>query len=199
MAIRRFSTAEPGVKSNKMWDQDTAQGAKVPIATVTVNSSTGTTGLTFLNIPQTYQDLELVVFGRSARAGLSGMSYHVTIGSGQLFSTTWFVGDGSTITSSRSTSAYDPTDGYIPGVTGLSGAFGIGVTHILNYANTSYFKTTITNGASNQSSTSTGYRSLFVNSQRFTAAVTGINVYTDYADVWAAGTTATLYGIKAGA
>jgi hypothetical protein len=196
MAIRRFSTAEPGVKGNKFWDQDTQQGAMVPIGTVTVSTNNSTQFLTFSSIPQTYKDLQLVINARSARA-LSTINFHVTTNSGQFFSGTVLFGDGSTAQSSRFSNGFDPTDGFFPAASATAGFFGTSVSHILNYANTSTFKTTLTRFATDLNGG--GGTGLYVNLVRSTNAITTLNVYTDFADYWAAGTTATLYGIKAGA
>lgn len=190
MAIRRFSTAEPGVKSNKFWDQDTAQGAMVPIGSVNVASSNSVQFLGFSNIPQTYQDLMLVLNVRSARSGQSAFNFHITTNSGQLFSGTTLYGDGSTAASSRFSNAYDPTDGSIPAAPATAGVFGSAVSHILNYTNTSYFKTTLTRWASDTNGG--GTTGIYANLVRSTSAITALNVYTDFADYWAAGSTATL-------
>jgi hypothetical protein len=196
MAIRRFSTAEPGVKSNKFWDQDTQQGAMVPIGSINIVSNTQAQFLSFTNIPQTYQDLMLVLSMRGARA-VSNINFHVTIASGQFFSGTTLYGDGATAASSRFSNGFDPTDGSVPAASGSAGVFGSAVTHILNYSNSSNFKTTLTRWASDV--TGGGTTGLYANLVRVTSAVTSLNVYTDFADYWAAGTTVTLYGIKAGA
>lgn len=196
MAIRRFSTAEPGVKSNKFWDQDTQQGAMVPLGSANVLSNNSVQFLGFSNIPQTYQDLMLVLNVRSARA-LSAINFHITSNSGQFFSGTTLYGDGASIASSRFTNGYDPTDGSIPAASAAVGMFGSSISHILSYANTSTFKTTLTRWASDVNGG--GTTGIYANLVRSTSAITTLNVYTDYADYWAAGTTATLYGIKAGA
>lgn len=198
MAIRRLSTAsiKTGSKSNKLWDQDTQQGAMVPLGSVNVLSNNSTQFLGFSNIPQTYQDLMLVLNARSARA-LSTINFHITSNSGQFFSGTVLYGDGSTVASSRFSNAYDPTDGFFPAANATAGFFGSSVSHILDYANTSRFKTTLTRFATDMNGG--GGTGIYINLVRSTAAITTLNVYTDFADYWAAGTTATLYGIKAGA
>jgi hypothetical protein len=196
MAIRRFSTAEPGVKSNKFWDQATQQGAIVPIGSLSMATNVSAQFLSFTNIPQTYQDLMLVLNVRGARA-LSSINIHITTNSGQLFSGTTLFGDGATAGTSRFSNGFDPTDGSVPAGTGLAGAFGSAVAHILDYKNTTNFKTTLTRWASDVNGG--GTTGIYANLCRVTNAITTINVYTDFADYWAAGTTATLYGIKAGA
>lgn len=200
MAISRLSTSRltQGLpKYQTAWDQDAVQqGALVPIGTVNVTSSNSVQFLGFSSIPQTYQDLMLVVNARSARA-LSTINFHVTSNSGQFFSGTVLFGDGSTAQSSRFSNTFDPTDGFFPAASSTSGFFGSSVSHILNYANTSTYKTTLTRFATDMNGG--GGTGLYANLVRSTNAITTLNVYTDFADYWAAGTTATLYGIKAGA
>lgn len=198
MAIRRLSTAsiKTGSKSNKLWDQDTQQGAMVPLGSVIVGSNTSTQFLQFNGIPQIYKDLQLVVNARSARA-LSTINFHITTNSGQFFSGTVLFGDGSTAQSSRFTNGFDPTDGFFPAASAAGGLVGSAVAHILDYTSTSRFKTTITRFATDMNGG--GASGVYANLVRSTNAITNVNVYTDFADYWAAGTTATLYGIKAGA
>jgi hypothetical protein len=165
----------------------------VPIQTITV-SNTSTSFLSFYNIPQTYQDLMLVLNGRSARA-VSSMNSHITWASGQFFSGTVLQGNGSSSTSSRFSNTFDPTNGVIPGASSTSGIFGTSVTDILNYRNSQNFKTAISRWACDINGS--GTVGIYTNLVRVTSPITNIDVYKDFADTWAVGTTATLYGIKA--
>ena len=103
MAIRRVSTAsiKTGSKSNKFWDQDTAQGALEPI--VTVRPAGTSNSITISNIPQTYQDLYIVVNARAAR---SASLENINIGIPNqtfIYSATRLIGNGSTASSVRGT------------------------------------------------------------------------------------------------
>jgi hypothetical protein len=196
MAIRRFSTAEPGVKSNKFWDQDTQQGAMVPIASVTVTGTTDTS-IGFANIPQIYQDLIIVVSSRRTDAVTEGTQFLYSY-SGTIASVTKLFGDGSSSTSSRNTNQNALFIGAYPGASAAAGVFANQVIHIFDYANTSRFKTVLTRTAADRNGA--GQAEISVGLLRDTAAFTSCGVSTYNASVYyVPGSTATLYGIKAGA
>ena len=196
MAIRRFSTAEPGVKSNKFWDQDTAQGAMFPIASVTVTSGTDTS-IGFSGIPQIYQDLVLVVSSRRTDAVTEGTQFFYSY-SGTIASVTKLNGNGSSATSSRNDGQNAVFVGPYPGASAAVGVFGVNIINIMNYANTSTFKTVITKSASDRNGG--GQAELSVGLLRDTTGLTSCGVSTYNASVYyVPGSTATLYGIKAGA
>ena len=172
-------------------------GAMVPIATSTLSSNGY---FEFSNIPQNYQDLYISLNARAAAtsgdAGFSNQSYvsayfnDITTA----YSVSFLIGDGASATSTRATSQTNCYFGFIPNQNATSGIFGATTVHILNYANTSTFKTTLsrTAGDANGSGTTT----LTVNGWRNTAAINKITLYCSYTN-FVAGTTATLYGIRA--
>lgn len=190
MAIRRFSTAEPGVKSNKFWDQDTQQGAMVPIATV-YGTGASATALTFSNIPQGYQDLRLVVRGGSTPADnlilvtFNG-SYTTNLSGTRLSS------NGSAASSTRNSGAYTIDIGSCG--TFITGGFSSTV-DILNYANTSIFKPMLVKTFSDLNGS--GGISVTAGIWRSTSALTSFQFNTATSVAFQVGTTATLYGIKA--
>lgn len=197
MAIRRFSIAEPGVKSNRFWDQDTQQGAMVPIATVNVTSGTDT-AIGFSSIPQIYQDLMLVLSTRRTDSVTEGTQFLYTNHAGSVVSTTKLTSDGATATSSRTTAQNAGFIGPYPGATAQVGTFATQIVHFLNYANTSSFKTILCRTASDRNGG--GQTELSVTLSRDTSALTTIGVSTYNASIYyVPGSTATLYGIKAGA
>lgn len=194
MAIRKFSTAEPGVKSNKLWDQDTVQGAIVPLATI---SQTTFDNFGFYNIPAGYQDL-MIVGSLSTQAIGSGSDWlggwFNSDGTASNYSTTRIYGNGvAPVTANRTTSGL--TTGLRPPNT--AGYFGTFIIHVLDYTSTTKFKTMLTSFASDAVGT-TGFVGKTVGTWRNTAAVntiwlTGTNNYPG------AGSTVTIYGVKAGA
>lgn len=194
MAIRRFSIAEPGVKSNRFWDQDTAQGAMEHIQTVSITSSGG---FSFSNIPQNYKDLMLVCNVRHTAAqttGYSIMFFNGNASSG--YSRIYFYGTGSAVTSARDTN-YSQWYGIIsPGASATSGIFSSAVIHLLNYSNTNTFKTIIERNSTDLNGS--GFSMLSGGLYRDTAAITSIGGGA-VSGTYAAGTTFTLYGIKASA
>jgi hypothetical protein len=197
MAIRRFSTAEPGVKSNKFWDQDTQQGAIVPIATITLDNP-NTTTFQFTSIPQTYQDLMMVVFARNTTTAItvSQIIPQFNNNGATDYSYTVLRGNGSSATSARSANANFTYGGSTSSGNATAGVFGSIVFHVLNYANTSTFKTLLERSAVDLNGS--GEVDLAVSTWRQTAAIHTISMGQSYGTVYVSGSTATLYGIKAG-
>ena len=201
MAIRRFSTAEPGVKSNKLWDQDTAQGA---IELIAVNQLvTAADSIYFFNIPQTYQDLYIVWTGRTQRP-LTLNEVFIRLNStvtGTSFSSTTLKGTGSSVSSYRETSqTFGMNVATFPAASANSGIFGSAIVHILDYKNSSKYKTVLTRSSADIN----GSGEVRFNAATWTntTAINAINFYgggggTDYFHV--PGSTVTIYGIKAGA
>lgn len=196
MAIRRFSTAEPGVKSNRFWDQDTQQGAMVPIASF--NGTSATEVLAFTNIPQTYTDLVVVASLATINvSGANSITMSINTGAGFVFSGTVLQGNGGSAVSSRvtATSVWYP----IGSGTSLSSTIPTTMTmHIANYTNTANFKPAISRIASdrNGSGTTTLHAGQFLS----TAAIDRITFSSNEGgNHWTASSTFTLYGIKAGA
>ena len=199
MAIRRLSTAsiKTGSKSNKLWDQDTQQGAMVPIASVTITGGSDTS-MGFTSIPQIYKDLYCVITSRRTDAVTEGTQFLYTGYAGTVASTTKLYGDGATITSSRVTAQNAGFIGAYPGASAAVGIFGTQVLHILDYANTSRFKTFICRSHSDRNGG--GQIELSTTLFRDTGALTSFGVSTyNGAVFYAPGSTMTLYGIKAGA
>lgn len=190
MAIRRFSTAEPGVKSNRFWDQDTAQGAMVPINSVNV-STTGS--VTLSNIPNTFQDLMLVVSARTDSSSLTSALLRFNGDTSSVYSSTLLLGNGASPLTERYSNESFNRIGYAIGSSQLASTFASQVIHILDYANTSRFKTIVSRDASDTNGS--GIAQLAAALWRNTAAITSIT----YATSIVPGSTVTLYGIKAGA
>jgi hypothetical protein len=200
MAIRRFSTAEPGVKSNKFWDQDTAQGAMVPIANATIIS--GINYITFTGIPQGYQDLRIVCRWKSLYTGANQDGFWVASGnvaSGDYYSTS-IRGNGSSVSSSRTTGYYGAYLGDIPAnnSTSLNGIFGTATIDILNYTSSSKHKTALARIACDMNGS--GQTWLSVGALKTNTPLDTVTVFNYNGGSNASfGSTATLYGIKAGA
>jgi hypothetical protein len=201
MTISRLSSSRltQGLpKFQSAWDQDNvAQGAMVPIASVT--TTTVDPDVFFTNIPQTFQDLFLCVNARSSQtATLGGFfgGFNYNYGGNTNYSTTTLLGNGSAVSSVRQTSqAGWWGDGYLPALSSTEGVFGLMHMHILDYKNTSGFKTFImrtaadTNGSGNTSLTAGLWRQTSAISTIYSTASIGMRP----------GSTLTLYGIKAGA
>ena len=165
-------------------------GAVVPIATQILASYNN---ISFTNIPQTYQDLMLVVSSGTQQSGSSADYARLAFNGGAIgMSTTLLTGDGSSVTSTRETTT---TSGGAIGIrpayaANLQGSF---VTHILNYANSSTYKTSISRSASDANGS--GTTQLTVNLWQSTAAINAI-IWGGSGNYPGAGSTATLYGIR---
>jgi hypothetical protein len=194
MAIRRFSTAEPGVKSNKFWDQDTAQGAMEPIGFQKL--LTNTTGqVFFFNIPQHYQDLMIVVNARQATS-TGGSVYARLNATGANRSYAWLEGSGSSVSSAGVGTSGDgyAQFGNIASSNAGTGVYGSAIGHIFNYANSSYMKTIL--GRSADDSNGSGRVRLEAALYEGTSAVTSLEIVTDGITGFSAGSTFALYGIR---
>jgi hypothetical protein len=171
-------------------------GAMVPIV-----SQTGFSGSTsqtiFNNIPQTYQDLMIVFSLRTTYAGVYDTSISMIANNSytSIYSWTELKGNGSSASSSRttavnygSTSAYGATSALSP-----TGTFASTVFHILNYANTSTFKTVLMRSAAD--SNGVGGTNLTASLIQTTAGIGQLLIQTNgnFVD----GSTITLYGIRA--
>ena len=169
-------------------------GAMVPIATATLASSGD---FLFTNIPQNFQDLFLSVNGRSnqtaARGGYFG-GFNFNYGGNSNYSSTLLRGDGSAASSVRLTNqAGIWDDGDIPATQSSAGIFGVMNMHILNYKNTSTFKTYLMRCAADTNGS--GSTTLSSGVWRSTAAIN--TIYLTSSISFVAGSTATLYGIRA--
>jgi hypothetical protein len=162
-------------------------GAMVPISSTTV-SSTGSVVIS--NIPNTFQDLFLIVNARTDSANTSSAVLRFNNDSGNNYSSTMFYGTGSAVTSERYTNESFIRVGYAIGSSETASAFSINAIHILNYANTSTFKTAINRDASDRNGA--GLVQLTSGLWRSTAAISSIW----YATSLVAGSTITLYGIR---
>jgi hypothetical protein len=154
-----------------------------PIATTTV-SGTGTSTITFSSISGTYTDLRLIA---QAQVSDGYCLLRVNSDSGTNYSNTRLYGDGTSAGSSRSTS--DAQWFINTSSANLNSNFTV---DFMNYSNTTTFKTklsrvTIPAGSVVQD----------ISLWRSTSAITSITVIVPAANNWVAGSTFTLYGIKA--
>lgn len=171
----------------------TTHGALVPIAYTSLSSTTN--NITFSSIPQIYQDLRLVIFVRSAATGTFQASYFTTNISGSNYSETWIVGDGSSAASSRYSNISLSYIGYIPAAGATSGIYGAQTLDLLNYANTSTFKSGLSRSASDANGS--GKTELYANLIRGTSGITSITIGDGGVTGFASGSTFELFGVRA--
>lgn len=157
------------------------------IATTTLGSG-GT--VTFSSIPSTYTDIVLISSAKNS-SGSAG-TYQIVLNSdtGTNYSAIYLLGNGIAASSGKFTSA---SVLYTSRSTGSSSTeFSPGVVHFMNYANTTTYKTIISRG--NEASATAA---AFINLWRSTSAITSINLQQPGGGNFAAGSSFTLYGIKA--
>ena len=154
-----------------------------PIATTTLGSAAAT--VTFSSIPGTYTDLILII--RATLSSSSGaMGAQLNSDTGSNYSYTRLTGDGSTASSDRNSNLTFAPIGTV------STTQNVSVVQFQNYSNSTTYKTILTrNGIADVATY--GIVALWRN----TAAITSILINNNAAINYAAGSTFTLYGIKA--
>jgi len=169
-------------------------GAMVPISSTTLSSNGA---IVFDNIPQTFQDLFIVIQGRSTKSATTDVLDIVYNGDFSAnYSGTRLYGNGTSALSDRSTSAGAFfADYFLVGNSATAGIFSSNSISILNYANTSTFKTTLVRSAADQNGS--GGTSLAVGLYRSTSGISRISLFPDATAAFLAGTSITLYGIRA--
>lgn len=153
-----------------------------PIATTTLGSATAS--YTFSSIAGTYTDLILIVNGTST-VGDGGLNIRFNSDTGSNYSRTALYADGSSAYSQRNTNGTFMWLGRISDVQTTS------IIQIMNYANTTTYKTALGRGNSTNS-----YLNANVGLWRNTSAITSVTAYPESGS-FGTGTTLTLYGIAA--
>ena len=154
-----------------------------PIATTTLGSATNS--VEFTSIAGTYTDLVFVGnFSNTTNTNL----YMRVNGDTSGYSATQLYGNGSSAGSMR----FSNTNTWVfdPGASGVGTGQADIIVNIMNYANTSVYKTSL--ARTNAAGTVTG---AVVGLWRNTAAITSVRLYGD--QNFSAGSTFTLYGIAA--
>ena len=154
-----------------------------PIATVTISGTPSS--YTFSSVPQTYTDLILIRCAPSNSGGIALGSLHFNGDTAGNYSFTRLTGDGSSA-SSDSVASY----GGIASGLSYSGQF-TEIWNIMNYSNTTTYKTTINKSPVVQSLVRYG-----LGVWKSTAAINSVTI-NDGNTAFATGGTITLYGILA--
>ena len=158
------------------------------VALATQTLGTAAASVTFTPIPAGYTDLVLVYSAKVSTAADLGLTFNGV--SGTSYSTTYLSGQGSAAQSARSSNAgaiFLDYNGY-PDATN----FNVAVYNIMNYSNTTTFKTVL--GRSGNASTGTD---AIVGLYRDTAAITSLTIDPVGAPTLSAGSTFSLYGVAA--
>ena len=159
-----------------------------PIATQILSSASAS--MTFNNIPQTYTDI--IIIGKLVEdtAGNNNARMRFNSDSATNYSGTGVTGDGTTASSGRGTNTTGIGVSYGNANSGRVPEF---ILHIMNYANTTTYKTTL---GRNGCGASSGWTDANVNLWRSTSAISTISFHTTNTN-FGVGTMFTLYGVKA--
>lgn len=153
------------------------------IATQTVSGSS-TTNVTFNSISGSYTDLVLIVNAKLAASNNISLRFNSDTASN--YSYTYLFGSGSAASSGRATSTT-----YIYGGSTSTTDYDIHTININNYSNSTTYKTALI-----QSAIPSIGASAWVGLWRSTSAITSVDV-SFLGNIISAGSTFTLYGIKA--
>lgn len=162
-----------------------APAAMTAIASTTISSTT--TSFSFSSIPSTYDDLMLVFYGFSNASNNGNLTFNSD--SSALYSSTLVQGTGSAAESSRESAKTSITYAFSSQSSTTPVAWQA---HILNYANTTNFKTVIARGAWDNNGS--GQTRLTVGLYRSTSAISSLTVTNP--SNFTATSIAALYGIK---
>ena len=171
-------------------------GAIVPIGYQYLTSDNPAyTGIGFTNIPQGYQDLMVVMTMRDQNSGTGGLylptAFNQDSGSTN-YNETMLFGNGSSAASSRWSNqqffqfAQQPANGNTAGI------FSTTVMHILNYSNTTTYKSMIQRNSMDLNGS--GRTAIIAGTWRSTAAITQFNAYA--VNGTKAGSSVALYGVR---
>lgn len=163
-----------------------------PVASTTISGSSTTT-VTFSSISG-YTDLVIVINSRDTSAGTGNTDMYMQFNSdsGTNYSGTQLYGNGTSAVSNRQTNQTQIYAGsVVPGGT-ASGTFNTTIINVMNYANSSTYKTVLVRTGLANSLTAAR-----VGLWRSTAAITSLSLYLEPGINWADGSVLTLYGIQA--
>ena len=157
-------------------------GTYEPIATTTLSTNTAT--VTFSSISGTYTDLVLVCVGKVV-SGIHNNLIRFNSDTGTNYSRTYMYGDSSSTFSGTSANQTALAFPYFDSISNMT------ITHIMNYSNTTTYKTALSRNAQPSGTTTAE-----VGVWRNTSAITTVTITKGNQD-FVTGSTFTLYGIKA--
>jgi hypothetical protein len=155
----------------------------------------GETTITFANIPQNFTDLRISFSGRDTASGSGSLAARIKFNgdstAADYTSPQWIEGAAGATASTDAATSAGQICSLIPGTSGNANALGISTIEIPSYASTAFYKIWQAHGGEWYSATA--YDARFGVWQS-TAAITSITLTAGGA-AFAAGTTATLYGL----
>jgi hypothetical protein len=174
VSVRKFSTASilsPSYKSSKIWDGTTLPGYFESIATVVVSSS-GTSNITFSNIPQNYTHLQIRGILRTNAGGNLVLQFNGDTGANYSYHS--LTGEGSgTPGANYGSSTTELVLSRSGGIASASSTFSSYIIDVLDYSNTSKYKSV--KSLSGFDANGSGNIALESGSWRSSNAITSIN------------------------
>ena len=158
------------------------------IATVTASGSQST--ITFSSIPSTYKSLQIRVLATDASASITDITFNGDTGSNYAWHRLY--GNGTSAVAQGTGTTTRINNSLI--ASGVANCYAVGIYDIVDYANTSKYKTTRSFWGNDSNGSATGYVTLISGLWQSTAAVSSIT-FTCGAN-YTAGSTFALYGIK---
>ena len=160
--------------------------------------STSAASVTFSAIPNTFTDLVVKVSARTTEAGSNELMIMTVNGNtGSNYSVTTLIGNGSTVTSNRTTSAANIRNGWQVGATATSNTFSNAEIYIPSYTVSQNKPVSNFSVAENNSSTAAD---TYINTNagliRITDAISTIAFATINGNNFVSGSSFFLYGIK---
>jgi hypothetical protein len=165
-----------------------------PIATTLLGSDTAS--VTFSNIPNTYKNLQIRVFGRSNRSDPNGaVGIQFNSDTGNNYGTHGLWGDGSGIGAAQlNYPASAITLPWIAADTNSANVFGVSIIDILDYLNAN--KNTTVRGLTGFDNNGNGQAGFGSGLWSNTAPINSITVKPFYGSLWKQHSRFSLYGIK---
>jgi hypothetical protein len=186
-----------GSTLNRYSDMLAGNAAYVPnsyYSIATLSNGAGTGEFVFTSIPQTYTHLQLRILARGTTSATTDYSY-VRFNSdvGTNYAGHGLFGDGSSVTANSNGNTSYSLTGIVSAATAGANMYGTIIVDILDYTNTNKYKTIRALSGTDQNGS--GQVRLESGLWMSTAAISSIYVG-GYLNVFAAGSTAALYGIK---
>jgi hypothetical protein len=162
-----------------------------PIATTTLGSAQSS--VTFASISGSYTDLVLVIRTQLSGASNAFIAMNFNNDTSSNYSITRVYGNGSTATSDKFSNQGSIDAGFMPGADGTGQ--GTIIAHIMNYSNTTTYKTSLVRWESQAGASTKQYTAAEVGLWRSTSAISEIDLAPNGTN-FNSGSTFTLYGIK---
>jgi hypothetical protein len=175
---------------------DVDLGAMIPIATSTVGAG-GVATVTFSSIPANYEHLQLRYITRNNRSGQSVDAINIRANSDTAanYANHRLQGDGSSVSSSGGTSLGYAIFGQTTASTATASVFAVGIMDILDYSNTSKYKTFRTLSGFDANA-APGYIGLYSGLWQSTSAINSLTISSNDGSGILQYSSFALYGIK---